>query len=229
MIADAAAGSNGGRFLLHPVMSQRMLIFNTTGNSTDAEGSGNITNSANFLTSQAENQTSDLAQKENKLNMTQIMGSKYNNMTALASEYPAKINVTILGGAALKGETAFSPNPVKINTGGTVTWINKDIVTHTITYGRGFSDPEMGKYFDSGLMGGKYSKKLDKAGEYPYFCQVHPQMVGKIIVRATDPADLISRSSVKPPPANDTASSSNQQDIARGNGIAVGNAGSQAQ
>jgi hypothetical protein len=50
----------------------------------------------------------------------------------------------------------------------------------------------MGEHFDSGLMGSSYKTAFDKAGEYPYFCQVHPQMVGLVIVKATEKADVIS-------------------------------------
>ena len=60
---------------------------------------------------------------------------------------------------------------------------------HTVTSGTGPSDPSMGKQFDSGLSGltvliaGKtFSHKFTKAGEFPYFCQIHPTLVGKVVV-----------------------------------------------
>jgi len=48
----------------------------------------------------------------------------------------------------------------------------------------------MGKVFDSGLssapalttMGKTFQHKFTEAGQYPYFCQLHPTMLGKIIV-----------------------------------------------
>jgi plastocyanin len=32
------------------------------------------------------------------------------------------------------------------------------------------------------MSGGTYSVTLDTAGEYPYFCMVHPWMIGNISV-----------------------------------------------
>jgi plastocyanin len=74
--------------------------------------------------------------------------------------------------------------------GDTVTWTNKDNIMHTVTSGTGPSDTAKGKEFDSGLSGpnaltatGKtFSHKFTAAGSFPYFCQVHPTMVGKVIV-----------------------------------------------
>jgi hypothetical protein len=63
----------------------------------------------------------------------------------------------------------------------------------------------MGKYFDSGLMGGSYEKKLDKPGVYPYFCQVHPQMAGKVIVKATTGKEDLYSSTKPIPPFNGTS------------------------
>ena len=47
-----------------------------------------------------------------------------------------------------------------------------------------------GKAFDSGLsgasalttMGKTFQHKFTEAGQYPYFCELHPMMVGKVIV-----------------------------------------------
>ena len=38
--------------------------------------------------------------------------------------------------------------------------------------------------FDSGMMmaGDTFSVTLDESGEYPYFCMVHPWMIGNISV-----------------------------------------------
>ncbi len=67
-----------------------------------------------------------------------------------------------------------------------MTWINDDTVPHTATYYDGnMSDSSVGTIWDSGMIkaGGTYaSPAFTKAGEYPYFCQVHPWMTGEIIV-----------------------------------------------
>jgi plastocyanin len=86
-------------------------------------------------------------------------------------------------GAPLLREFAFQPNPLIIQKGSTVTWNNEDLVTHTVTSGSVFNDPQMGKEFDSGLIGKTFEHIFKKTGEYPYFCQVHPTMQGKVIVK----------------------------------------------
>ena len=71
---------------------------------------------------------------------------------------------------------SFSPNPVEVKVGETVTWINDDSGRHTVTSKDGT--------FDSGVMGKgqSFSYTFDKAGEYPYFCSPHPGMVGTVVV-----------------------------------------------
>jgi len=80
----------------------------------------------------------------------------------------------------------FIPAEVTVDVGGEVTWTNEDTAAHTITSGDLNVDPDnVGTVFDSSLlMAGKtFSHKFDAAGEYPYFCMVHPWMVGKVIVQ----------------------------------------------
>jgi plastocyanin len=94
-------------------------------------------------------------------------------------------NVSIVPGASTLADKAFSPNPINVKVGGNVTWTNKDNVAHTVTSGTGPSDPHKGKEFDSGLStllapGKTFSRIFKTAGEIPYFCQIHPTMVGKI-------------------------------------------------
>ena len=96
-------------------------------------------------------------------------------------------NVSIVPGASTLAEKAFSPNPINVKIGGSVTWTNKDNVAHTVTSGIGPSDPNKGKEFDSGLStllapGKTFSHTFKTAGEIPYFCQIHPTMVGKVAV-----------------------------------------------
>ena len=81
--------------------------------------------------------------------------------------------VKIVGNA---GSNSFSPNPVEVKVGETVTWINDDSGRHTVTSKNGV--------FDSGMMGKgqSFSYTFDKAGEYQYFCQPHPNMVGTVVV-----------------------------------------------
>ena len=94
--------------------------------------------------------------------------------------------VSIVQGASTMADKAFSPNPATVKVGDTVTWTNNDNQLHTVTSGNGSSDPNVGKAFDSGLStlspGKTFQHQFTQAGQYPYFCQLHPTMVGKVIV-----------------------------------------------
>lgn len=70
---------------------------------------------------------------------------------------------------------AFSPDSVDIAVGGTVTWTNKDSVTHTVK----------GDSWGSGdiAAGATYSNTFDKAGTYAYHCSIHPSMTGTVVVK----------------------------------------------
>jgi predicted secreted protein with PEFG-CTERM motif len=98
--------------------------------------------------------------------------------------------VSIPAGSSVPGcETTnecFIPAEVTVDVGGEVTWSNDDTAAHTVTSGDLNVDPDnVGTVFDSSLfMAGKtFSHKFDAAGEYPYFCMVHPWMTGKVIVQ----------------------------------------------
>ena len=64
----------------------------------------------------------------------------------------------------------------------TVRWENADTAAHTVTSGT----PELGAdgLFDSGLFppGQGFSYQFTEVGEYPYYCLVHPWMVGMVTV-----------------------------------------------
>jgi plastocyanin len=102
--------------------------------------------------------------------------------TRQPTTFPDNANVSIVLGAALARDKAYDPNPIYVIANGTVIWNNKDTVVHTVTSGNGFSDPNMGKEFDSGLLGGRFVHKFNATGTYDYFCQIHPTMIGKVIV-----------------------------------------------
>lgn len=85
-------------------------------------------------------------------------------------------------------DDAYRPNPIEVNTGDTVTWINDDLTSHTATSG----SPESGS---TGMFGGTddspeiigpegdtQSFTFDEAGEFEYYCTLHPSMVGTVIV-----------------------------------------------
>ena len=95
------------------------------------------------------------------------------------------IKVSIVRDAAYVGNKAFSPNPINIKTADTITWIDNDIETHTVTSGAGFNDHSIGKLFDSGILNyaQSFSHTFNTIGQFSYFCQFHPTMIGKVIVK----------------------------------------------
>lgn len=93
---------------------------------------------------------------------------------------PNSIPVIITG---INADQSFSPNPIRIQQGQTITWYNGDTVSHTITSGAD-GDPDEGSLFDSNAIipSQYYSLTFDEIGEYRYYCIYHPSMVGEIIV-----------------------------------------------
>jgi plastocyanin len=72
----------------------------------------------------------------------------------------------------------FSPTPLTVPVGTTVTWVNHDEVPHTVV-----SDNNPRTFRSGGLdTDDKFSFNFTKAGTYNYHCSVHPHMTGIIIV-----------------------------------------------
>ena len=76
----------------------------------------------------------------------------------------------------------FIPNTITINPGETVEFVNNDNAAHTSTAGTPTDGPS--GVWDSSLvmMGTSFTTPALDAGEYPYFCMVHPWMMGTVIV-----------------------------------------------
>jgi hypothetical protein len=62
-------------------------------------------------------------------------------------------------------------------------------VAHTVTSGTGSADPNMGQEFNSSpnfnpIMAPQatFGHMFETAGEFPYFCLLHPNMVGTVVV-----------------------------------------------
>jgi plastocyanin len=77
----------------------------------------------------------------------------------------------------------YEPDTIQVNAGDTVTWTNTDDALHTVTSGSG-TDENMGAEFDSGMMstGKIFEHTFGAAGEFLYFCIIHPDMIGKVLV-----------------------------------------------
>jgi plastocyanin len=69
----------------------------------------------------------------------------------------------------------FQPPDLTVKTGTTVTWTNRDDIPHTIV--------SAGKFRSKTLdTDDKFSFTFTTAGDYKYFCSLHPHMTGMIKV-----------------------------------------------
>lgn len=73
----------------------------------------------------------------------------------------------------------FGPGTLTVPVGTTVTWINKDDIPHTVV------STDDSKTFKSKVLDTdeKFTFTFSKAGNYPYFCSIHPKMTGKVVVQ----------------------------------------------
>lgn len=71
---------------------------------------------------------------------------------------------------------AYDPDPVTIQVGGKVIWMNRDSAPHTATAEDGT--------FDTGIIeeGKIKSESFKEPGTYAYFCEIHPSMHGTVKV-----------------------------------------------
>ena len=84
--------------------------------------------------------------------------------------------VAIVAGASVLTTTAYSPNPLTINSGTTVTWTNRDSVTHTAT-------SDSGAFNGNVAPNAQYSFTFQNQGTFTYHCSIHPNMVGSVVVQ----------------------------------------------
>jgi len=84
--------------------------------------------------------------------------------------------VSIVQGARTLTTTAYSPNPVTVSVGTTVTWTNNDSITHTAT-------SDGGVFNGTVAAGAQYSYPFQSKGTFTYHCTLHPGMVGSVIVQ----------------------------------------------
>jgi len=87
---------------------------------------------------------------------------------------PAKATKT----EVIIGNFSFSPKTLTVPVGATVTWTNHDKVPHLVT-----STNDQFKKSPLLKAGQSFSNTFATGGTYSYFCSIHPQMTGKIIVK----------------------------------------------
>jgi amicyanin len=71
---------------------------------------------------------------------------------------------------------SFTPQEIKVKSGTTITWTNRDDIPHTVTSTDGIFKSKTLDTDD------KFTTTFSKPGTYPYFCSIHPKMTGKVIV-----------------------------------------------
>jgi len=75
-------------------------------------------------------------------------------------------------------DMAFTPDTITVPAGAIVRWVNKDSVTHSVVFSKD------SKINPSGVLrnGEGFSVRFYDAGTFPYYCGLHPEMTGTVIV-----------------------------------------------
>ena len=94
------------------------------------------------------------------------------------------VTLTILEGSSTQGNPDYDPKELSVKKGNIIKVDNVDSLPHSVTNGVGPNDPNSAKIFDTSLiMGGEsgilQTEEVD-AGEYTYYCTVHPYMTGTL-------------------------------------------------
>ena len=157
-----------------------------TGNATNATGTGNMTAAG------AGNATTTTGNMTSNATTGAMPGNTTTSSTGPTPSTPAptsatgggggnSVEVSIPQGASTLTEGAYDPNPVQVSAGGTVTWTNNDAQPHTATSGENAAPDGV---FDSAVLAAhkSFSHTFAEAGEYPYYCMLHPNMVGTVSV-----------------------------------------------
>jgi plastocyanin len=95
--------------------------------------------------------------------------------------------LSIPAGSSTPGNPAYAPDPLTVTAGDVITVTNDDTVPHTVTSGAGPQDPNSGTLFDTSIMMAADTAQIDtaslEAGDYAYYCTVHPFMTGTLTVQ----------------------------------------------
>jgi plastocyanin len=100
---------------------------------------------------------------------------------------PPGTPLTILEGSSIQGNPDYDPDTLTVKKGDKITVTNKDTLPHTVTSGTGPTDPNSAKQFDTSILEAGATADIETTninpGEYPFYCAVHPYMLGKLVVQ----------------------------------------------
>jgi len=153
---------------LHPFMGATLVV---TGGAAANQTAGNATTAGAAANQTAGNATT--------------AGAAANQMAPNSrAASPLVTSVSIANGASVPtNEEFFAPDDVQVTVGSMVTWKNDDTASHTVTSGTVQNNtPTPDGRFDSGILnaGDSFPFVFDKAGEYQYYCTIHPWMTAKV-------------------------------------------------
>src|SRR5215208_4708162 len=96
-------------------------------------------------------------------------GGGYATNATMTGAGNATTSVSMVPGASTLTTDAFSPNPIQVSVGSTVTWTNNDAQAHTVNSG---NSPTQSGLFNSPIMAPQatFEYTFTEAGEVPYFC-----------------------------------------------------------
>ena len=156
-ITDLQTGPDGYLYVLSYTGSL-FRILPSSASTTNSTNTPPVSTTINDQTQQEQSENSEQADSQN------------------ANSIPAVI-------VGINGDSSYSPNPITIEKGQTITWYNGDAISHTVTSGQD-NDKDAGEEFDSNAIipNQYFSIKFDDSGEYPYYCIYHPSMVGEVVV-----------------------------------------------
>lgn len=154
---------------VHPYMAGALTVAGEA--AAPAEGAGNTT-----APTTPSNQSSAGNQSSS--------GNETGGAPAIGGATVTTVSIVVGASVPTNGEF-YDPDSVVTTVGSLVTWNNDDNLLHTVTSGVVENDsPKPDGRFDSGILdaGDSFPFVFDAAGEYPYYCMVHPWMTGQVTV-----------------------------------------------
>jgi plastocyanin len=104
--------------------------------------------------------------------------------TSVEAQTGIIISISIVPGASTLTDTSFQPNQANIQVGDIVRWTNNDNTIHTVIEGNPSTGGDVEGGFASEILGPgvTFEHTFNQTGTFEYYCNLHPQMVGTIIV-----------------------------------------------